>query len=140
MKKRWIIGLFLVLVLAVASFVLVRYRQEQEYLSSHVFLGEDVYPMDARQINLRGRDVTMEYHSQLQALLPACEILRDVPFQGGKVSWDVTDLTVTALNEADLYVLTTQFPKLNHIHEGVAIMHHEGVDVSVAVAVEESLK
>ena len=63
MKKRWIIGLFLVLVLAVASFVLVRYRQEQEYLSSHVFLGEDVYPMDARQIDLRGRDVTMEYHS-----------------------------------------------------------------------------
>lgn len=89
MKKRWIIGLFLVLVLAVASFVLVRYRQEQEYLSSHVFLGEDVYPMDARQIDLRGRDVTMEYHSQLQALLPACEILWDVPFQGGKVSWDV---------------------------------------------------
>ena len=131
MKKRWIIGLFLVLVLAVASFVLVRYRQEREYLSSHVFLGEDVYPMDARQIDLRGRDVTMEYHSQLQALLPACEILWDVPFQGGKVSWDVTDLTVTALNEADLYVLTTQFPKLNHIHEGVAVMHHEGVDVSI---------
>ena len=66
MKKRWIIGLFLVLVLAVASFVLVRYRQEQEYLSSHVFLGEDVYPMDARQIDLRGRDVTMEYHSLCQ--------------------------------------------------------------------------
>lgn len=116
MKKRWIIGLCLALVLAAGAFLLVRYRQEQEYKASHVFLGEHVYPKDAKQIDLRGRDVTIDYHAQLQALLPECEILWDVPFQGGKVSWDVGELTVTELNQEDVEILTTQFPNLTYIH------------------------
>lgn len=117
MKKRWIIGLCLALalVLAVGMF-LFRYQQEQDYKASHVFLGEHVYPKDASTIDLRNQDITMEYHSQLQALLPECQILWDVPFQGGKVSWDVTVLTVTTLSQEDVDVLTTQFPYLTHVH------------------------
>ncbi len=115
MRKFCIAAVCLVLVLAIGA-GLFRFKQEQYYQDAHVFLGEDVYPKDSTQIDLRDREAAPEYVDQLQALLPECEILWNVPFQQGYVSSDVTELTVTELTPEDVEILTTRFPNLSVIH------------------------
>ncbi len=115
MRKFCIAAVCLVLVLAIGA-GLFCFKQEQYYQDAHVFLGEDVYPKDSAKIDLRDREADPEYVDQLQALLPECEILWNVPFQQSYVSSDVTELTVTHLSMEDVGILTSCFPQLTHIH------------------------
>ncbi len=115
MRKFSIAAVCLVLVLAIGA-GLFWVKQTQDYQDAHVFLGEDVYPKDSARIDLRDREASPEYAAQLQALLPECEILWNVPFQQGYVSSDVTELTVTELAPEDVEVLTRHFPRLDTIH------------------------
>lgn len=102
MKKAKIIMIAAAVLLAAAAVFLL--------LTYHVIDGQ-LYRKDADFLDLRGQTVTREHYERVCAKLPDCEIAWDVPFQGGQVSWDATELTVNALSEADLEMLA-YFPEL----------------------------
>lgn len=64
-----------------------------------------LYPRQAEALDLRGQDLTVEHVKKLQKKLPQCRILWDVPFQGGTLPSDTTQLTITALSEVDIVQL-----------------------------------
>ena len=72
------------------------------YRNTHVFVEDAAYRMDSQLLDLRGQDISLDHYISLHAQLPECEVLWDVPFQGGKVSSDATALTITTLTEEDM--------------------------------------
>ena len=111
-KKAIVIVLIVVLVLALAVAGYVGYRYW--YNETHIFIEEAVYEEDATYIDLRGTGASMEHYLQLKAVMPECQIDWDVPFQGKPTDCNTQELTVTALTEEDLEMLSW-FPKLRKI-------------------------
>lgn len=74
-----------------------------------------LYPKNAASMDLRGEDISIRHYEALREKLPRCEILWDVPFQGGKLSSDVTEITVSTLSEGDVALLA-YFPNLQVLH------------------------
>lgn len=86
------------------------------YRDNHVFIDGDAYPVNSTQIDLREKDVTLEYFLALQKALPDCEIVWNVPFHGEKISSDSTKITVNGLNGTeDCELLMNFFPKLKTV-------------------------
>lgn len=111
-KKAIVIVLAVVLVLALAVAGLFGYRYW--YNETHVFVEDAVYEKDAAYIDLRGTGRSMEHYLQLKALLPECVIDWDVPFQGKPTDCNTEVLTLTALTEEDLEMLSW-FPRLRSV-------------------------
>lgn len=84
------------------------------YKSTHVFVDGDAYPMKAESLDLREKDISLRYFDQLQAQLPGCSILWNVPFQDGKVPSDTKVLTVSNLSATDMALLP-YFPNLETV-------------------------
>ena len=55
------------------------------YRNTHVFVEDAVYPKNAQELDLQGTGISIEHYEMLQAQLPQCRILWDVPFQGGEL-------------------------------------------------------
>ena len=70
---------------------------------------------DLRQLDLRGTGMTVSQYGQLQAGLPECEILWEVPFQGELLELDTRVVTVSALSLEDVHTLTF-LPKLKRVN------------------------
>lgn len=87
----------LVILLAVGGFVL--------YVYTHVFVEDAVYAKNAEVLDIRGEDISEEHYLSLRELLPECEVYWDVPFQGYKISNDVTALKLTDLTAQDRAML-----------------------------------
>lgn len=85
------------------------------YQNNHIFVEDAVYPIDSQELDLRGQDISFDHYNSVHSQLPACEILWDVPFQGGKYSNDSESLTVTTLTEADAELLLEYFPNLKKL-------------------------
>lgn len=81
MKKVLTVLLVISLVLALAAAGGAGYFW---YINNHVFLEGDAYPLAARSLDLRAKDISRSYFEQLQELLPDCTITWNVPFQGEK--------------------------------------------------------
>lgn len=111
-KKLITILVVILVVLAIVCAAAIGYVW---YRNNHVFLEDDVYPIDAKTIDLRDKDITFAYFDSLQAQLPDCEILWNVPFQGGAFSNDSVSLSITDLTESDIVTLKQYFPKLTRI-------------------------
>lgn len=124
--KKLLIPAALLLVLSVFLFFRAEQHrklqaQEAAYAAAHVFIGDDAYPRDSAFLDLRGTGISPEYYDSLQKLLPACEILWDVPFQGTVYPSNTESITVDSLTEADLAQLD-YFPDLktldaSHCHD-----------------------
>lgn len=84
------------------------------YLEDHVFVGEDAYPKDSGQLDLRGTGISIDYYEELQEKLPQCDISWEVPFQGGFTDADIPELTVTSLTDADVEIMD-YFTKLTRV-------------------------
>ena len=104
--------LFLTIVLLIAAVLALRAAQHQRvlqeealYRDAHVFVGDNAYPKDADFLDLRGSGITTGHFEALRALLPDCEILWDVPFQGALYPSDIESITITALTDADVVQL-----------------------------------
>ena len=82
------------------------------YRDNHIFVDGEAYPIDARTLDLREEDISLAHYEQVQAKLPECWILWNVPFQGGKFSSDSETLTVSALSQEDVTLLLRYFPEL----------------------------
>ncbi len=83
------------------------------YRNSHVFVEGTAYPVKSESLDLREQDISFGHFEALQAQLPGCEILWNVPFQGGKHPSDSGSLKVSSLTDQDVELLMTYFPKLS---------------------------
>ena len=96
-KKGFIIFLAVVMILlamavAAAAWVAMRY---------HIIAGE-FYPKDAAVLDLREEEIKPAQFDRIREKMPDAEIRWNIPFQDGTLSDDVTEITVTALTEADV--------------------------------------
>lgn len=101
MKKGMVIILIAAVILAAAGVGI---------LSGFHIIDNKFYAKNAESLDLRGQEITLEHYAAVKQSLPECEILWDVPFQGGRVSSDATELTVTDLEEA--MEMLPHFPRL----------------------------
>lgn len=112
-KKSLLIAIVLgILIMALAMVGTLGYLQYQE---SHLFLEGEVYPMDAQSLDLRGQDISITHYNTLRWQLPTCQILWDVPFQGGKVASNATELSVTSLAQEDLDIIYQYLPHVTKL-------------------------
>ena len=66
------------------------------------FIGGHFYPQNAQLLDLREKDYTPEQIDAIQDRLPQSFLLWEIPFQGGKLSSDARELTVTSLTDQDV--------------------------------------
>ena len=69
---------------------------------------------DLRRLDLRGTGLTCEQYDKLRQLLPQCQILWDVPFQGAYIPQDAESLTLKTLTEEEV-ILLDHLPELLYI-------------------------
>ena len=108
MKKTLVtilVVIALVLVLGIGGFLGYNW-----YRDNHVFVGEDVYPIDTVSLDLTEQDISLEYYEELQSKLPECGIRWMVPFHGGKYANDTESLTVSTLTLEDVEFIARYFP------------------------------
>ncbi len=67
----------------------------------HIVSGK-LYDKDIQVLDLRSEDVEPGYVEKLSEKLPDCEIRWNIPFQGGVLADDVTEITVTSLSRQDV--------------------------------------
>ena len=84
------------------------------YRETHIFVEDAVYAKDSQTLDLRGTGISREHFESVQAQLPECQIIWDVPFQGALVSSDTTEMTLDYLHKSDLEMLA-YFPQLRRI-------------------------
>lgn len=75
------------------------------YKNSNIFVEEAVYPKDSTQLDLRGTGISVAHYESVRQQLPDCEILWELPFQGGYVADDTDELSLTALTAEDIELL-----------------------------------
>lgn len=114
MNKKVLIVLAIVLglVAAAAGGGLLWY---ENYRNTHIFVEDAVYPRSAQSLDLRGSGISVEHYEQVRAQLPDCKILWEVPFQGGYIENTAAEITITALTEADMALLS-YLPELRTVN------------------------
>ena len=107
--KKVLIWILVILLLAAAA-----YGGWYWYRETHIFIDDAVYAKNLESLDLRGTGISLEHYDSLQAQLPDCDILWDVPFQGKTLSSDTAAVTVKTLTEEDIALLR-YFPGLNAV-------------------------
>lgn len=107
--KKVLIWLLVILLLAAAA-----YGGWYWYRETHIFIEDAVYAKNSESLDLRGTGISLEHYDSLQAQLPDCDILWDVPFQGKTLSSDTAAITLKTLTEEDIALLR-YFPGLNAV-------------------------
>ena len=95
-KILTVIVLLLAILLGVLSAGWLIYRK------SHVKVDGIIYEKSLKQLDLRGKSVSVEEYLHLKESLPHCEIAWDVPFQNTVYSSDITEIAVTSLSQQDV--------------------------------------
>ena len=75
-------------------------------LKHYVLVEMQFYPRDAKQLDLRGEEISLRHYEKLRKCLPGTEILWNVPFQNGTLPHDTKQITLTALSEKDIQTLS----------------------------------
>jgi len=94
--------LIAVIVLAVIAAGLLGFTL---YQSSHIYIEDAVYAKSARELDLRGTDISVQHYEAVHTELPNCNIIWDVPFQGKKVASNTAELTAKGFTAADLQMI-----------------------------------
>ena len=137
-KNRGIvIGLVIVLtllavVVAAAAYVLGNY---------HIVNGR-FYDKNTTVLNLLEEEIKPSHYDKLREKMPDCEIRWNIPFQGGSLPNDVTEITITSLSEKDIAILdyaqklTTVQAEGCTDYETLAQLrqHHPEVEVHYSIA------
>lgn len=110
MKNKIVV--ILVVVAVVLALVIAGALGFVWYRENHIFVEGAAYPINAQSLDLREEDISFYHHDTLQANLPDCYILWNVPFQGNKVPSDTQSLTVSTLTQEDVAVIANYFPYL----------------------------
>lgn len=138
-NKGVIICLVIVLILlamavAAAVYVVVCY---------HIVDGE-LYARDSAVLNLREEEIVPSHYDKLRKKMPDCEIQWNIPFQGGNLPNDVTEITVTTLTETDIEMLdyaqrlvTVNAEEVND-YEILALLRQRRPEVEVRYSIDFS--
>lgn len=102
-KKGFIIVLVLLLLAALGLGGYGLWRQN--YNATHVFVGDAVYDRDARFLDLRGQGISAAHYEALRQELPQCDVIWDVPFQGGVLPSNTEAITVVTMTMEDVETL-----------------------------------
>lgn len=70
-----------------------------------VLVGGKLYPSRSQVLDLREQEITVEQYETLAAKLPQCDIIWNIPFQGGSLESNAENLTVTTLSDGDVEML-----------------------------------
>lgn len=111
MKKVLCVLLVIVVIFALAAAGGYGYAW---YRSNHIFIADEAYPLDAESLDLRGTGISVAEYESIRSQMPNCNIVWDVPFQGGTDSSDSTSLRITTLTEEDIRMLD-YFPNLKTV-------------------------
>lgn len=85
------------------------------HIAHYVVVDFQFYSRDSRELDLRDQEISVEHYETLTRNLPDCEIHWNVPFQDTVYPEDVTEITITTLEEKDLAALA-YLPELKVIH------------------------
>ena len=85
------------------------------HMRHYVLIDMQFYPRDVQQLDLRDREISIRHYEKLLRRLPECEILWNVPFQQTYIPCDVTEITVSTLNQQDIRNLS-YFNQLESVH------------------------
>ena len=114
MKKNSVVTI-LVTLAVVVTLIAVGLTAFIIYQKTHIFVENKAYPISAQSLDLREEDISFAHYDSVHAQLPNCQILWNVPFQGGKVSNDATRISIQNPSSDDIWLLQTYFPKLKII-------------------------
>ena len=114
MKKNSVVTI-LVTLAVVVTLIAVGLTAFIIYQKTHIFVENKAYPISAQSLDLREEDISFAHYDSVHAQLPNCQILWNVPFQGGKVSNDATRISIQNPSSDDICLLQTYFPKLKII-------------------------
>lgn len=106
---------FLITAIVILSLLLAALLGFIWYTTSHVFVDGDAYAKYEDPLDLRDEVISESRYLAIKAQLPETDILWNVPFQGGEVSSDVSELTINTLAEEDIRLLAAYFPDLKKI-------------------------
>ena len=70
----------------------------------HIVEGR-LYAKDSAILNLREEEIGPGHYDKIRKKMPDCDIQWNIPFQGGFLPNDVTEITVTTLSETDVALL-----------------------------------
>ena len=70
--------------------------------SNYVIVGLQLYPQNARQLDLRNQKISIRHYKKLHRSMPDCEILWNVPFQGRTLYSDTEEITISTLDREDI--------------------------------------
>ena len=98
MKKLLIV----VIVLAVMAAGLFGYLL---YQAGHIYVEDAVYAKSAKELDLRGTGISVQHYEAVRSQMPDCNIIWDVPFQGGTVDSNVSELSANGFTGADLQMI-----------------------------------
>ena len=105
----------LISVIVVLALVLAALAGFVWYQASHIFVDGAAYAKNADVLDLRGQSISEAHYLTVQQALPDTEVIWDVPFQGGKVSSDVQQLTINSVESEDIRMLKAYFPNLQTV-------------------------
>lgn len=98
-KKTLLVVLLVVMLLAVVVVGLVWHA------THYIMVDFRFYPKDAKVLDLRDKEISIQHYEKLSRQLPDCEIHWSVPFQDTTYSNDVKEITITSLSEEDVRIL-----------------------------------
>lgn len=105
MKKKYLLLIPVVLVVAAAAFVLASYR----------FVGGQVLKKGQSAYDLRGKNLSLADYEAIRTAFPNAEIFWNVPFQGDFLPEDTTEVTLKSQPAGDVEALK-KLPALRTIH------------------------
>jgi len=106
----------LISIIVVLSLVLAGLAGLVWYQASHIFVDGAAYAKNADVLDLRGENISEAHYYTVQQALPDCQVIWDVPFQGGSQSSDLQSITIDTVTEEDIRLLVTCFPDLTEIN------------------------
>ena len=104
MKKNPVVTI-LVTLAVVVTLIAVGLTAFIIYQRTHIFVENKAYPISAQSLDLREEDISFAHYDSVHAQLPNCQILWNVPFQGGKVSNDATRISIQNPSSDDIWLL-----------------------------------
>lgn len=102
-KKYW---LFAALVAAVLIWLMAAYYMVDWRL----------YPKEAAALDLRGQNIRPAHYEKVKKKMPLTRIRWDIPFQGGLLTDDTVEVTVTELSAEDAKLLEKYLPDLRIVN------------------------
>ena len=100
--------------LLLAAIVFAGIRGYLWHGANYVRIDSQLYPRDMETLDLREKQISIRQYERFRSQLPECQILWNVPFQGGFYPEDTRELTITALSKKDMDALA-YLPRLETV-------------------------